>query len=311
MKFLRGIILDNSVNCIIARGAPAGIIAARLSAEFKIPFFVESMEPHADYMYESGVWERWDPRYIAQKLGERSIKSRATGIITLTENFRFQLISEDVNPDKLKVVPCVTDLDMFNYSSEIRDQIRRKYNIPPDAIVGINVGKYGGIYHLDKAFQLFNTLFSIIPNFYLFLLTPDPILARGLASSAGLPEERCFIDRVPFNEVSKYLSASDFGFVLVKPSTSRIFCSAIKTGEYWACGLPIIITERVGDDTKIISQSGFGFVWDGEIENIHNKVKTFIQLINESEVKSIGRSLAMKYRNPTCILSGYKSLGLV
>jgi hypothetical protein len=262
-------------------------------------------------MYESGVWKRWDPRYIVQKLGERAIKSRATGIITLTENFRSQLISEDVNPDKLQVVPCVTDLDMFNYSSEIRDQIRKQYNIPPDAIVGVNVGKYGGIYHLDKSFQLFNTLFSIIPNFYLFLLTPDPLHARTLASAYGLPVDRCFIDRVPFSEVSKYLSASDFGFVLVKPSTSRIFCSAIKTGEYWACGLPIIITERVGDDTKIISQSGFGFVWDGINNNIHVEVMRLLQLLHKSDVKSMGRNLAMKYRNPSYILSGYKYQGLV
>ena len=41
---------EKNINLIIARGAPSAVLAFKASKVLKIPFIVESYEPHADYM---------------------------------------------------------------------------------------------------------------------------------------------------------------------------------------------------------------------------------------------------------------------
>jgi hypothetical protein len=60
---------DYQIDKIIARGSPAGALAYLTWKKIKVPFIVESFEPHADYMLESGVWRKRDLRYVYQKNG--------------------------------------------------------------------------------------------------------------------------------------------------------------------------------------------------------------------------------------------------
>ena len=56
---------------MIAEGAPAGAMVYLLWQKTRLPFYVESFEPHADYMRESGVRRSWDPRYWFQRHREK------------------------------------------------------------------------------------------------------------------------------------------------------------------------------------------------------------------------------------------------
>ena len=51
-------------------------------------------------------------------------------------------------------------------------------------------------------------------------------------------------------------------FVIIKPAPCRLSCSAIKIGEYWANGLPVLLTPSVGDDSAIIAAENGGTVFD-------------------------------------------------
>ena len=47
----------------------------------------------------------------------------------------------------------------------------------------------------------------------------------------------------------------------VKPVPTKRYCTPVKDGEYWALGLPVIITEGISDDSGIIRENGI--VGDG------------------------------------------------
>ncbi len=64
---------------------------------------------------------------------------------------------------------------------------------------------------------------------------------------------------VTHEQVAAYLSASDFGIATVKPTPSKKYCSVTKVGEYLPSGLPVIITNNIGDDSDIISNRHAGF----------------------------------------------------
>ena len=249
---------------MLARGAPAGALAYLVWQKTKLPFYVESFEPHADYMLESGVWRRYDPRYLFQRHWERRQKQLAQGLMPVAENYRQQLINEGVPAGRIATVPCSVDASQFAYDATVRQQVRQRLGWPEDALVGIYVGKFGGIYYDEEAFRVFWAAANFFgPAFRLIILTPDPVAeVQGKLSAAGLPAGQVFVAKAPHDEVPGYLSAADFAFATIKPAPCRLFCSAIKIGEYWASGLPVLVSPGVGDDSAIAEAEGGGAVFD-------------------------------------------------
>lgn len=246
---------------ILARGAPAGALAYLVQRRMDLPFYVESFEPHAEYMRKSGVWRWYDPRYIFQQYWENQQKHRATGLMPVAENYRRQLIAEGVPAARIITVPCSVSLTDFAFDGEARMRIRQQLALPTDALVGVYAGKFGGIYYDKEAFQLFQQTADFFgPSFRLLLLTPQaPAEVQAKLVAAGFDPARAIVTRVPFAKVPAYLSAADFAYGLHRPTP---YVSPIKVGEYWASGLPVLLTAGVGDDSDIIATEGGGAVFD-------------------------------------------------
>ena len=65
------------------------------------------------------------------------------------------------------------------------------------------------------------------------MLTPNPLeKVRRKLGAIGLGEGQAFITKSPHSEVTGHLAASDFAFATIKSAPCRLFCSAIKIGEY-------------------------------------------------------------------------------
>lgn len=249
---------------ILARGAPAGALAYLVWKKNKLPFYVESFEPHADYMLESGVWRRYDPRYLFQRYWEKRQKQLALGLMPVAENYRQQLMAEGVPAARIATVPCSVDVAAFAFAAGDRQRVRQQLGWEATDTVGIYVGKFGGIYYDEEAYTVFRAAADAYgPTFRLIVLTPDPanVVQRKLAA-AGLAATAVHVTKAAHHEVPDYLSAADFAFATIKPAPCRLFCSAIKIGEYWANGLPVLVSPGVGDDSAIAEAEGGGAVFD-------------------------------------------------
>lgn len=248
---------------ILARGSPAGALAYLVWRKTRLPFYVESFEPHADYMLESGVWRQYDPRYLFQRYWERRQKQLARGLMTVAENYRQQLITEGVPMQRIATVPCSVDTSQFAYSDIARQHVRERLGWVETAVVGVYVGKFGGIYYDEEAFSVFRAAADYFgTGFRLIILTPDSLHeVQAKLAAAGLAAGQVFVTKAAHQEVPDYLSAADFAFATIKPAPCRLFCSAIKIGEYWANGLPVLLPEGIGDDSDIIKQEGGGAIF--------------------------------------------------
>lgn len=117
---------------ILARGTPAGSLAYLVWQKTKLPFYVESYEPHADYMLDSGVWGRYDPRYLFQRHWETKQKELALGLMPVAENYRQQLIREGVPAGRIVTMPCSVNTDAFAFNAGARARVRQRLGWPAE-----------------------------------------------------------------------------------------------------------------------------------------------------------------------------------
>ncbi|WMN12181.1 glycosyltransferase [Marivirga salinae] len=287
-KLIKELCLKHNINLIISRGAPAGSLAYLATKENKIPFIVESFEPHADYMKAAGEWKSYGLKYLFQKYWEKQQKKYSKAIITVAENYRSRLIVEGILKDKIFVVPCAVDQNIFFKDKNLGEEMKLKLKIPYEATVGVYAGKFGGLYLKQEAFQIFKEAFNQIKDFHLLLLTnTDSSWLNEMIQQYRLPSNRIHFKFVPYNEVNNYLNIADFAFALYKSNHVSQFLSPVKIGEYWACGLPVLITPNLGDEMHWIEEEELGFIKEKKDSNYFKKFTDF----SVSNIINKGKSL--------------------
>jgi len=283
------------ISQVIARGAPAGALAYLLWKKNRLPYLVESFEPHADYMRYSGTWHRFDLRYLFQKYWEERQKRTAQLLVVVSENYRKQLLEEGIDAERIKVAPCGCDPRLFYPSEKLRIQVRSELGIPDSAIVGIYAGKFGGLYEEHMAFKIFQKFFTDIPDFHLILLSSaSKAWVQENLNLNGISSQRVSHVFVPHEEVNGYLNAADFGFALYKSNAVSPFLSPVKIGEYWASGLPVVMLDKIGDESAFVDEQQLGSVikipdfFDDSL--LDSRIRKLLQL-NKSMISERGLSI--------------------
>ena len=65
---------------------------------------------------------------------------------------------------------------------------------------------------------------------------------------------------MPHAEIANYMGLGDFAITPIKPIPSKRFSTPIKDGEYWALGLPVVITANISNDSDLIEQNEVGAI---------------------------------------------------
>jgi glycosyltransferase involved in cell wall biosynthesis len=226
-----------------------------------------------------------------------TIKKKARYIFPVSNGYYNTLIHEGIDSTKLSTVPCTTDLQHFDIDFYRGKSLRDKFKLDEKALVGVYVGKFGDIYFDKEAFNLFASLKMKFPSLKLFVLSgQNKLVISNKLIQAGYSENDFFVGYVSHDKVPDFLNASNFAFCLHKPHYISYAYSPIKNGEYWACGLPVLIPDGIGDDSKILKETGLGVV----MEDINHPEKYFplLEKLIQADRKEEIRQLAVKYRNP-------------
>lgn len=299
-KKIIALIQKYNIRFMFCRGTPAGAIGYLVNCRTGTEYAVESFEPHAEYMRESGVWRRWDPRYLLQRYWEKRQLETARFVLPVTKHYYDFLINGKVDQEKAFIMPCAVDLQMFAFNMESRQSIRKALGVADDVVVGIYVGKFGGMYFDMEAFHIFMLAKEYFEKFHLIVLSPDDenAIAAKLSKAGYLPNE-FFIKYIPHTEVPPYLCASDFAFATYKAGYFKRYLSPVKIGEYWAAGLPVLLTDGIGDDHVIIERFRIGAVFsnnEGELRNAFLNLRTILKEGRLSISQRV-QPVAARYRN--------------
>jgi glycosyltransferase involved in cell wall biosynthesis len=199
----------------------------------------------ADERVEGGLWNLGNPlfRRIYQffKGRERAFISAADAVVVLTEAARAELAGWNLN-DRITVIPCCVDLDLFNtskFNDQNRRAIRTALGIDQNDFVFLYLGSLGTWYLYDEMVAFFHQFKARYPQSKFLFLTPD---GERVAADPDF-----IVRSVKRAEVPQYIYASDASLCFIKPSFSKKGSSATKMAEVMAMGVPVVTNPGWGD----------------------------------------------------------------
>jgi glycosyltransferase involved in cell wall biosynthesis len=251
---LRKLLKKESPVLLMARGVVAGGMAHFATRHTHIPYAVDYFEPHPDYMVDAGVWWRHGPFHAGLSWLMRLQQHSALRVVTVARGYAKRLVAAGVPGHRVLTAPCPVDPQAMRFGATARAEMRQEHGLG-EGPVGIYVGKFGGLYHRGRSYALFARFLARAgASSHVVVLTPEPIsvVQQGLAA-CGADMDRVHVLYAPHHAVPRWLSAADVAFAPYRGSPSSASISPVKIGEYWANGLPVVLTRGVGDDSDIIA----------------------------------------------------------
>lgn len=290
----------NKIEIIHARGYITSLVALYFKKTFKIPFIFDMRGWWADEKLESGKWSAKSFKLIYKyfKIKEKQLFKDSDKIISLTNVGKKVIIDNNWSAaEKIGVIPTCVDFEKFPiFSQQKRIETRNKLNINLDDKVLVYSGSLGGNYDFKEFFLFFNFFIKLKKTNRILIVskTPRNLIIKKLVDF-NIDTSRIIIKESDFNQVHKFLQASDIGLILYKRDFSTIGRSPTKLGEYWASGIPAISLKGIGDLDFISLKYPFGLELLKSITYLSIK-ESSKKLLSRKNTKKL-RTAAKEYYN--------------
>ena len=165
---------------------------------------------------------------------ERHALATADGVVTLTERI-WPIIKdwEGLRGREIphEVVPCCTDLELFQFRQKDRDQRRTEMGVR-DRFVVVYSGSIDGWYLTESMADFFAEFRQRRRDAHLLWLTPSGHgRIQSLMQERQITPENYTLRSAAPRDVPSYLSASDAGLAFIKACFSKLASSPTKTAD--------------------------------------------------------------------------------
>jgi hypothetical protein len=306
-------IKKNRISTIHCWCTPAGAAGYILSKFTGVRLILDSYEPHAQAMIENGTWRKKGLAYRILWYLEKKQTQKAFFVIGTTLGMKnYATVNYKVEIQNFLVKPACVDLAQFSLTKKKNPSLLRQFHLENKTIC-VYAGKFGGIYYKEEVFAFFKEARNFwAEKLHVLLLTShskEEVLT--LVRKFDLPPEMFTILFVPHHEVADYIGLGDFALTPVKPVPSKRYCSPVKDGEYWAMGLPVVISEGISDDSDLIKTHKAGFVLPAMNEDAFRLALVSLQQLLTDDQQILAsriRDIADQYRNFQLAKAVYSSI---
>jgi glycosyltransferase involved in cell wall biosynthesis len=229
-----------------------GLLAKHIARKQKAPFICTYHTDLPNWIGENMKSKKILPRLAEWWVGRYS--NRADAIIVISSKIKAALERMKVKKP-IYILPNCIDLDLFRKDRSWAMDLRKKYNIAPEAKVLIFVGRLSR----EK-----NLIFSLVALAEVLKKRKDVIFLfvgsgyqmeelKKVANDLGVTGNVRFTGFIPHEKVAPYYSASD---IFVMSSLSEIMPLTVL--EAMACGLPaVVLDDAAFYDTVFEGENGF------------------------------------------------------
>lgn len=299
--FLLRYIPEKKIHIVHARSAIPAIMSYLPARLWRRKFIFDVRGLMAEEYADAGTLKRSSWLFKVLNRVEKTLIARADGIIVLTEKiagaFRNGYIAAAKKPRITQIIPCCADLE--KYTPQTPDTFLRDTLGISGWPVFIYVGSLGSWYALDEMLDFFLAAQRRWRDAQLLIITQsDRAMVKNRLSSKGVSEKKTVIMAVDHEAIQRYIALAHVGLLFYKPAFSRCATSPTKLAEYLGCGLPVVVTEGVGDTSELVEREKIGTVLkDVTVSGYQRAVDEIERLLsgNHRETVARCRSAAERY----------------
>jgi len=165
-----------------------------------------------------------------------------------------------------RIEPCKPNIFKFkNISEEKILNLRYKLGFDEKDIIIVFSGGNGLWQSYDLLYYFFKRQKNKNENLKLVLLCPKNKYVNLLLSQYPESVKNLFVKP---NEVHEHLLYADYGFLIRHDTITNRVSSPVKFGEYIQSGLKVLISDKVGDYSKLVQEQNLGLV----IKDVNKKI---------------------------------------
>jgi glycosyltransferase involved in cell wall biosynthesis len=193
---------------------------------------------------------------------EREAARHADAVICVSDAMRGYIVDQwQAEREKISVVPCCTDVPSGEQIRGWREQVRAQFGLA-DSMVFAYCGSLEAWQQPRACIRAFAAIRNRWPHAHFLAITTHPERMQRLLDEGAVPVEGRTVVSVAQHEVARYLAAADAGFLFRERSDVNAVASPVKFAEYLAAGVPVLISEGVGDYSGVVRSQGLGVVVD-------------------------------------------------
>lgn len=302
---------------IIIRLLPSIIIGKKIIAFGRVMIgneirIINSIFPNRiSFIYDARAASAEESKYVAQTNGlytKSKIKlytrikslekttiqeSKITFSVSnkLIEYFKNEYAFES---NKFFIYPCLSDEKKFYYSEKLRTIYRNQLNLVKTDKLILYAGGFNSEWHIaEKMLKYFEDLNSLNESFKFIILTKDIEKANSAIIKFNIKASSIQILSVKNENVVNYLNAADYGILFRDITPMNIVASPSKFAEYQLSGLPVLITNQVGDFTMDVISNQTGFLIN--FQNLDMEKHVFELIETNFDRKIIANIAKSKY----------------
>lgn len=292
------LVLEENIQIIHCRSYITMLVGLNLKRRLNIKLLFDMRGFWADERIDGNIWNlknpffKWIYAYFKKKEIQFALES--DHIVSLTHAGKNEMVSGNlfsdktikIAPNKISIIPCSTDLDLFapeKVSASQIDEFKLKLNIAANDKTLIYLGSLGTWYMVKEMLQFFKVWKSQHPEYkFLFMTKDDMQQVYQHCQELGIKPTDILYSSASRNEVPIYLKLADLGIFFIKPAYSKKASSAVKMGEMMAMGLPLVTNKGIGDSDFFIDKYKYAYLINPEqididlisLENHSRPIKT-------------------------------------
>ncbi|HTB07614.1 MAG TPA: glycosyltransferase [Bacteroidia bacterium] len=184
------------------------------------------------------------------------------------------------------VIPCTLNSSLnIRYDLPNANKIRQKLGISTDDTLLVYSGSSAEWQSFKVLEENINKAFAANEKLKILMLGKQGIEKSFSQKFPG----KVFQKWVEPVDVQKYLQAADYGLLIREDSVTNAVSSPVKFAEYMAAGLPVIISEHIGDYSSFVTEKNCGMLaaetdWTS-LQRISAEEKKRIQTIAEKHFR--------------------------
>jgi hypothetical protein len=267
------------------------------------------------FYYDARAASAEENKYYAMKMNDHSKKRSdiishiiylenytlhtAEKVFTVSENLKDYFIRNySIAESRFFLYPCLSDSKKFYYDENLRRKIREELGYNNEDKVYVYAGGMSSSWHMTGLlFKFFEYLNHNQKNAKFLILSKDTTSISKLLESYSDIRNKVIFTSADNEIICKYYNAADFGILFRENSIMNNVASPTKLAEYLLSGLPVIISEGVGDYSNFCRDKNVGFVISEEQlkENSLLDIQSFQSAdFDRNYISSIGKQYLTK-----------------